>query len=95
MKKLYVWDGDDVLKNYAPGIVVALADSVEQAREYVIEELTEGDDSPFGWMFGSLWDSEEQKEHWKNSMSWIDAPPKVIDPSHVALPQVFYRMGGE
>ena len=36
--KLYVWDGDDVLRDYTPGMICVLAHSLEEAIKLVREK---------------------------------------------------------
>lgn len=36
--KLYVWDGDDILRDYTPGMICILAHSIHEARKILFKK---------------------------------------------------------
>lgn len=47
MKKLFVWQGDGVLTDHTNGIMFALADDVDSARQAIINKIKhDGKDDP-------------------------------------------------
>jgi hypothetical protein len=73
--KLFVWRGGNVLRDYGSGLAVALAESVEQARELLRQPII---DRHYDWLIGE-WCDEEDKAQLNEYMSWLDEEPEVFD----------------
>ena len=70
--KLYVWSGKGVLENYGYGMVVAYADSLEQARELVKPVILE-----YYWYLDP--NDEDDKEDLKNRLAFLNCQPNIYD----------------
>jgi hypothetical protein len=73
--KLFVWRGGNVLRDYGSGLAVALAESVEQARELLRQPII---DRHYDWLTGE-WMDDDDREQLVEKMSWLDKEPEVYD----------------
>jgi len=102
--RVYIWDGNDVLRSCGPGMVVVTAESVEHARELALVELMTKE---FDWM-SCLWptrhdgtaysirkaieglDEDDQRDV-RDKIGFLDAEPRLISRE----PGVWYRRGSD
>lgn len=76
--KLFHWDCSEVLKNYASGDIIVMAEDVAQARQIALVEFNKWarrDDSKFGWMFyvpEELW-NDDDREEWQSILDKFSA----------------------
>lgn len=70
--KLYVWSGDDVLRNYSSGVALAFAESVEEARDLVLRAVK----PQYDWID---WESpdEDDADFIKEKTAFISREPRV------------------
>ncbi len=88
MLKLYVWNGPQVLRHYAPGIAFALADSSHAARRALKEELTKA--GVWEWQDWVIEQGDDQPLA-QERRAWIEDEPKEFDD----VPVCFFLQGSE
>ncbi len=92
MMRLYVWRGIGVLPRYSSGICVAMATSVEEARQLIKAQL-EADEirywaKPEPWELE--WEDDQSRAYAEAQRAWLEREPAIYDVS-----TVIYMEGSE
>ena len=85
MMKLYVWRGHGVLPRYGPGVCVAMATCLEQARALVRKELEANGvrywAKPEPWELE--WEDDESRAWEEAQRAWLEREPAIYDTAAV------------
>jgi len=86
--KMFIWD-QEFLRDYSSGIGVAVAETVEEARDLILESCKVYDEEILGIDFSNLDYECTYSRHYQAQIDLVAPPDKILD-----LPAAVHKFGG-